>query len=104
MLISVKERTREIGIRRSVGATRRDIIRQFLYESLIIGVIGGGLGIAIGTGLTLGLTHWGKWTLVLDKNSIWTASWVCALIGVVFGVFPAIKASKLDPMEALTIE
>ena len=104
MLISVKERTREIGIRRSVGATRRDIIRQFLYESLIIGVIGGGLGIAIGTGLTLGLTHWGKWTLILDKNSIWTASWVCALIGVVFGVFPAIKASKLDPMEALTIE
>lgn len=104
MLISVKERTREIGIRRSVGATRRDIIRQFLYESLIIGVIGGGLGIAIGTGLKLGLTHWGKWTLILDKNSIWTASWVCALIGVVFGVFPAIKASKLDPMEALTIE
>ena len=104
MLISVKERTREIGIRRAVGATRRDIIRQFLYESLIIGIIGGGLGIALGVGLTLGLTHWGDWTLLLDKNSIWTASWVCALIGIVFGVFPAIKASKLDPMEALTIE
>ena len=68
MLISVKERTKEIGIRRAVGATRRDIIRQFLYESLIIGVIGGGLGIAIGTGLTLGLTHWGEWTLILDKT------------------------------------
>ncbi len=104
MLISVKERTKEIGIRRAVGATRRDIIRQFLYESLIIGFLGGGIGIALGVGLTLGLTHWGGWTLLLDQDSIWTASWVCAVIGVVFGVFPAIKASKLDPMEALTIE
>ena len=104
MLISVKERTKEIGIRRAVGATRIDIISQFLYESLIIGFLGGGIGIALGVGLTLGLTHWGDWTLLLDQDSIWTASWVCALIGVIFGVFPAIKASKLDPMEALTIE
>ncbi len=104
MLISVKERTREIGIRRAVGATRRDIVHQFLYESLIIGFIGGGLGIVLGVGLTLGLTHWGDWTLILDPNSIWTASWACAGIGGLFGVFPAIKASKLDPMEALTIE
>jgi putative ABC transport system permease protein len=104
MLISVKERTKEIGIRRAVGATRSDIIRQFLYESLIIGFLGGGIGIALGVSLTLGLTYWGEWALLLDQDSIWTASWVCALIGVVFGVFPAIKASKLDPMEALTIE
>jgi putative ABC transport system permease protein len=104
MLISVKERTKEIGIRRAVGATRSDIIRQFLYESLIIGFLGGGIGIALGVSLTLGLTYWGEWTLLLDQDSIWTASWVCALIGVIFGVFPAIKASKLDPMEALTIE
>ncbi len=104
MLISVKERTREIGIRRAVGATCRDIIRQFLYESLIIGFLGGGLGIVLGVGLTLGLTHWGDWTLILDQNSIWIASWACAGLGVLFGVFPAIKASKLDPMEALTTE
>ena len=104
MLISVKERTREIGIRRAVGATRRDIIHQFLYESLIIGFLGGGLGIVLGVGLTLGLTHWGHWTLILDPNSIWIASWACAGLGIFFGVFPAIKASKLDPMEALTIE
>ena len=104
MLISVKERTREIGIRRAVGATRRDIIRQFLYESLIIGFLGGGLGIILGVGLTLGLTKWGHWTLILDPNSIWTASWACAGLGIFFGVFPAIKASKLDPMEALTTE
>ena len=104
MLISVKERTREIGIRRAVGATRRDIIRQFLYESLIIGFLGGGLGIILGVGLTLGLTKWGHWILILDPNSIWTASWACAGLGIFFGVFPAIKASKLDPMEALTTE
>ena len=104
MLISVKERTREIGIRRAVGATRKDIIHQFLYESLIIGFLGGGLGIVLGIGLTLGLTHWGHWTLILDPYSIWIASWACVGIGVLFGVFPAIKASKLDPMEALTTE
>ena len=104
MLISVKERTREIGIRRAVGATRRDIIHQFLYESLIIGFLGGGLGIVLGVSLTLGLTYWGQWTLILDRNSIWMASWSCAGIGVIFGVFPAIKASKLDPLEALTTE
>jgi len=104
MLISVKERTREIGIRRAVGATRKDIVRQFLYESLIIGFLGGGLGVVLGVGLTLGLTHWGHWTLILDPNSIWIASWACAGIGVLFGVFPAIKASKLDPMVALTTE
>ena len=104
MLISVKERTREIGIRRAVGASRSNIIRQFLYESLIIGFLGGGIGIALGVGLTLGLTYWGDLTLLLDQDSIWKASWVCALIGMIFGVVPAIKASKLDPMEALTIE
>ena len=104
MLISVKERTKEIGIRRAVGASRSNIIRQFLYESLIIGFLGGGIGIALGVGLTLGLTYWGDWTLLLDQNAIWKASWVCALIGMIFGVVPAIKASKLDPMEALTIE
>ena len=104
MLISVKERTKEIGIRRAVGATRKDIIRQFLYESLIIGLLGGIFGILLGVGLTLGLTYYGNWNLLLDQDSIWTASWICAVIGVIFGVFPAIKASKLDPMEALTIE
>ena len=104
MLISVKERTKEIGLRRAVGATRLDIIRQFLYESLLIGFLGGVIGITLGVGLTLALTHWGEWTLLLDQDSIWAASWVCALIGIFFGVFPALKASKLDPMEALTIE
>ena len=69
-----------------------------------IGLLGGAIGIARGVGLTLGLTYWGVWTLLLDNDSIWTASWICSLIGIIFGVFPAVKASKLDPMEALTIE
>ena len=104
MLISVKERTKEIGIRRSVGATKKDIIHQFLYESLIIGSLGGLFGIIFGVGLTIVLVHFWNWNLLLDQDSIWTASWVCAVIGIIFGVFPAIKASKFDPMEALTIE
>ena len=104
MLISVKERTKEIGIRRAVGATKKDIIFQFLYESLIIGLLGGLFGIIFGVGLTLVLTHFWNWKLLLDPDSIWTASWVCAMIGVIFGVSPAIKASKLNPLEALTTE
>ena len=104
LLISVKERTKEIGIRRAVGATKKDIIFQFLYESLIIGLLGGLFGIIFGVGLTLVLTHFWNWKLLLDPDSIWTASWVCAMIGVIFGVSPAIKASKLNPLEALTTE
>jgi putative ABC transport system permease protein len=104
MLISVKERTREIGIRRAVGATRVDITQQFLLESLVIGVLGGGVGVVFGVGITLGMNQWGPWVLVLDGHSILIASGVCMGIAVLFGVFPAIKASRLDPMTALTVE
>jgi len=104
MLISIKERTREIGIRRAVGATRVDITQQFLLESLVIGVFGGGVGVVCGVGITLGVNRWGPWVLVLDVPSILLASAVCLGIAVLFGVFPAIKASRLDPMTALTVE
>jgi putative ABC transport system permease protein len=104
MLISVKERTREIGIRRAVGATKVDITQQFLLESLVIGILGGGVGVAFGVGITLAASHWGPWVLVLDSQAILMASGVCMGIAVLFGIFPAIKASRLDPMVALTVE
>lgn len=104
MLISVKERTREIGMRRAVGASKMDIVLQFLLESVMIGLLGGGIGIAMGVGITMGLNTWGPWTLVLDMQSIYVAGGTCLMIGMVFGIFPAFKASGLNPMEALTVE
>ena len=104
MLISVKERTREIGIRRAVGAAKGDIILQFLLESAVIGVLGGVIGVGFGVGIALGVNHWGATSLILDSTSIVLASGVCLGIALVFGIFPAIKASRLDPMTALTVE
>ena len=104
MLISVKERTREIGMRRAVGASKQDIIQQFIMESLLIGVVGGVVGISVGTGITLGMSLWGPWTLILDYRAIIVATGVCFIIGIASGIFPAIKASRLDPMEALRVE
>ncbi len=104
MLISVKERTREIGIRRAVGAAKGDIIQQFLLESAVIGVLGGAIGVGIGVAITVGVSHWGPWSLILDGKAIILASAVCVGIALVFGIFPAIKASRLDPMVALTVE
>ena len=104
MLISVKERTREIGVRRAVGATKSDIVRQFLIESILIGLFGGGAGIALGVGITLGAALWGSWDLLLDFKSVYVSTGVCVVIGMVFGLLPAFKASRLDPMTALTVE
>ena len=104
MLISVKERTHEIGIRRAVGATKGDIVGQFLLESILIGLFGGCFGVVLGVGITFGLSTWGAENLLLDANSIYISTSVCMIIGVIFGLFPAIKASRLDPMVALTVE
>ncbi|PIR00278.1 MAG: hypothetical protein COV66_07270 [Nitrospinae bacterium CG11_big_fil_rev_8_21_14_0_20_45_15] len=104
LLVSVKERTREIGVRRAVGASRWDVVNQFILESIVIGCFGGFTGIALGVGITLGMAEWGNWTLVLDWNAVFYATGACILIGVVFGMYPALKASRLDPMKALTVE
>jgi len=104
MLISVKERTHEIGIRRAVGATKGDIVAQFLIESIVIGLFGGFFGVVLGIGITFGASIWGAGNLLLDTNSIYISTSVCMIIGIIFGLFPAIKASRLDPMVALTIE
>ena len=104
MLISVKERTHEIGVRRAVGATKGDIVGQFLFESILIGLFGGFFGVVLGVGITFGASTWGAENLLLDANSIYISTSVCMMIGVIFGLFPAIKASRLDPMVALTVE
>ena len=104
MLISVKERTHEIGIRRAVGATKGDIVGQFLLESIIIGLFGGFFGVVLGVGITFGASILGAENLLLDPNSIYISTSVCMVIGVIFGLFPAIKASRLDPMVSLTVE
>jgi putative ABC transport system permease protein len=104
MLISVKERTHEIGVRRAVGATKGDIVRQFLLESILIGLFGGFFGVVLGVGITFGVSTWGAENLLLDADSIYISTSVCMIIGVIFGLFPAIKASRLDPMVALTVE
>ena len=104
MLISVKERTHEIGIRRAVGATKGDIVGQFLFESILIGLFGGCFGVVLGAGITLGITAWGIGNLILDIQSIYISTGVCTAIGIMFGLIPAIKAARLDPMVALTVE
>ncbi|NUQ81098.1 MAG: ABC transporter permease [Bacteroidetes bacterium] len=104
MLVSVTERTREIGIRKSVGALRSDILRQFLYEAVILSQIGGILGII------LGVAGGNLVSVLLDIAPVFPWDWaligltVCTLIGLVFGIYPAMKAANLDPIEALRYE
>lgn len=102
MLVSVTERTREIGLRKAVGATGRDILVQFLIESVILSLVGGIMGILLGTAGSFALR-----SFVQTEVSLWSvllASGFSALIGIVFGVAPAIRASRLDPIEALRYE
>ena len=102
MLVSVTERTREIGLRKAVGATGRDILFQFLIESVIVSLVGGIIGILIGTAGSLALR-----SFIQTEVTLWStvlASGFSALIGIVFGVAPAIRAARLDPIEALRYE
>ena len=71
---------------------------------MVIGVLGGGIGAGLGIGITLGLSTWSPWILVLDQNAIIISVGVCVVIGVLFGLYPAYKASRLDPMDALRVE
>lgn len=104
MLVSVTERTREIGLRMAVGARARDILRQFLVEAIDLCLLGGALGIAIGRGgsfLVRALLHW---PTELSLGAICAAVIVSVSVGVIFGYYPAWKASRLDPIEALRYE
>ncbi len=104
MLVSVTERTREIGIRMAVGARRRDILRQFLIETLVITLTGGCIGIGFGALIGFIISYWGEWDIIMTPYSVALAFFFSLLVGLIFGIFPARKASMLDPIEALRYE
>ncbi len=104
VLATVMERTREIGIRRAMGARRIDIVRQFLTESVMISVFGGLLGVAFGVFLSWSIAQVAEWKTIVTTASVVVAFAVSALVGVVFGIYPAMKAARIDPIEALRYE
>ena len=104
MLVSVRERTREIGIRKAVGAKRRDILFQFLIEALTLSVIGGLVGIAVGLAVSAAIDIAAGWSFTVNPVTIALAVGFSALVGIVFGVWPARQAAVLDPIAALHYE
>ena len=104
MLVSVTERTREIGLRMAVGARARDILRQFLIEAVVLCLAGGLTGIGLGRGVSIAVTYFLNWPTMLSVPAIVAAVAVSASVGIVFGYYPAWKASRLDPIEALRYE
>ena len=104
MLVSVTERTREIGLRLSVGARDVDVLTQFLVEAIVLSVAGGVIGIAIGMAGAYGVHQFMGWTTVVTTESVLMSVGVAAAPGVFFGFYPARKAAELDPIEALRYE
>ena len=104
MLAAILERTREIGVRRAVGARQRDIVRQFVIEAVLISFAGGLLGIALGFGMSQGIAWFAGWSTVVTVSSILLAFVVSISVGLIFGIYPAVKAARLDPVEAIRYE
>jgi len=104
MLVTVVQRTREIGIRRATGATRKDIRDQFLVEALTIAVLGGAVGIVLGAGLAFAIALYAGWLTIVSPYSVLLAFTVAGATGVGFGLFPAVKASRMDPIDCLRHE
>lgn len=104
MLVSVTERTREIGIRMAVGARKKDILRQFLIEALVITFLGGILGIGLGVLISVVMSNVADWNTIIKPSSIVLAFIFSVLVGVIFGIYPARKASMMKPIEALRYE
>ena len=104
MLVSVTERTREIGLRMAIGAKGRDVLLQFLVEAVVLSLVGGGIGIALGFGLAEGMQRWMSWPAKVPANAVAMAFGFAAATGVFFGFYPAQKAARLNPIEALRFE
>ncbi len=104
MLVSVTERTREIGIRMAIGATPADVLTQFLIEAVMLSLVGGLLGITLGAFAAIGLAWFADWPIFVDYHMVWLSFAISAGVGVFFGYYPALKASRLDPIEALRYE
>jgi putative ABC transport system permease protein len=104
MLVSVTERTREIGLRMAIGARRRDILRQFLIEAVTLSLIGGLIGVVLGIGVSIAFATLGGWPSLIRADSIVLAFGFAGVIGVFFGYYPARKAARLNPIDALRYE
>jgi len=104
MLVSVTERTREIGIRKAIGAKKKEILEQFLIESVVISFLGGGIGVLLGIGISRVVSGMGDWETVVSTQSILLAFGFSVAIGIFFGFYPANKAANLNPIDALRYE
>jgi putative ABC transport system permease protein len=104
MLATVLERTSEIGVRRAVGATRRDIRVQFLAEAVVICLLGCAIGLLLGQGISRLISAYAHWPTVVSVFSIFLATGVSSLVGIVFGLYPAARAAQLDVIESLRHE
>ncbi len=104
MLVSVTERTKEIGLRMAVGARRRDILNQFLIEAVTLCVTGGLIGLLIGGGAAIAMSIWGDWPIALKPGLVFIALLSAGLVGVFFGYYPARRASLMNPIDALRYE
>jgi len=104
MLATILERTREIGVRRAVGATRNDIMGQFIIEAIVISFTGGIIGIFIGYGMTKVIAYYAKWSTIVNIYVIVLAFTVSVGVGLIFGILPAKKAAELDPIDSLRYE
>ena len=104
MLVSVTERTREIGVRKALGATRRSILLQFLVEAMALCILGGLLGVGAGYGVAEMVTRFAEWETIVAPEAVAMALGFSAAVGLFFGILPAQRAAKLDPIDALRYE
>jgi putative ABC transport system permease protein len=104
MLVSVTERTREIGVRKALGATRGNILLQFMIEALTLCILGGAVGILVGIGATVVLARVMQWNTLISPAAVVVAFGFSALVGLFFGIWPARRAARLDPIVALRYE